>query len=371
MSTKRDYYEVLGVTKNASEDDIKKAYRQAALKHHPDRNPGDKEAETKFKEAAEAYEVLADSEKRARYDQFGHAGLDSAGFGPRGFQSAEDIFEAFGDIFGDFFGFGRRGGGGPRRGASLRAEVELDFVDAAKGCDRTLVLKRHEICGECKGTGAKPGTEPAACQLCGGHGQVLQGGGFFTIRTTCPKCGGSGKYIKDRCRPCGGEGVVREKAEVKVHIPAGIDTNTRIRVAGEGEPSLAGGARGDLFVDVAVRPHPVFEREGTTLFCEVPVSFSQAALGADIEVSTLDEKVSLKLPRATQSGQLFRIRGHGLPDVEGGRKGDLVVRAVIEVPKSLTKQQEDLLREFAKTEKVEVKPRKKSLLDKIKDIFEP
>ncbi len=372
MSTKRDYYEVLGVPKNASVDEIKKSYRQAALKHHPDRNPGDKEAETKFKEAAEAYEVLADEEKRGRYDQFGHAGLESAGYGPRGFSSTDDIFAAFGDIFGDFFGFGRRGGGGgPRRGASLRAEVEIEFVEAAKGCDRTLAIKRHEVCTTCGGNGAKAGTQPVQCQTCGGHGQVLQGGGFFTIRTTCPRCSGSGKVVKDPCKPCGGEGVTREKKEIKVHIPAGIDTNTRIRVPDEGEPSLAGGARGDLFVDVTVKPHAVFEREGTTLFCEVPISFSQAALGADIEVATLDEKVSLKLPRATQSGQLFRIRAHGLPDIEGGRQGDMVVRVVIEVPKSLTKQQEDLLREFAKTEKVEVKPRKKSLLDKIKDIFEP
>ncbi|MEK7467762.1 MAG: molecular chaperone DnaJ [Planctomycetota bacterium] len=371
MSTKRDYYEILGVPKNASLDEIKKSYRQAAMKFHPDRNPGDKDAEARFKEAAESYEVLADAEKRARYDQFGHAGLESAGFGSRGFSSPEDIFEAFGDIFGDFFGFGRRGGGGGRRGASLRAEVEIEFVEAAKGCDRTIVMKRHEVCGTCRGTGAKAGTQASQCPLCGGHGQVLQGGGFFTIRTSCPKCAGSGKVVKDPCKPCGGEGTTREKAEVKVAIPAGIDTNTRIRVPGEGEPSLAGGGRGDLFVDVTVKPHSIFEREGTTLFCEVPISFSQAALGAEIEVATLDEKVTLKVPRSTPSGQLFRIRGKGLPDVEGGRQGDMVVRVVIEVPKSLTKEQEDLLREFAKTEKVEVKPRKKSLLDKIKDIFEP
>lgn len=369
MTTKRDYYEVLGVTKSASLDEIKKAYRQAAIKHHPDKNPGDHQAELNFKEAAEAYEVLGDEGRRARYDQFGHAGLEQGGFGPRGFSSPEDIFEAFGDIFGDFFGFGR-GRGGPRRGASLRADVEIDFVEAAKGCERTLSLKRHEVCGTCGGNGAKPGTQPSECPLCGGHGQVLQGGGFFTIRTTCPKCGGAGKVVKDPCRECGGAGMKREKADVKVTIPAGIDNQTRIRIPGAGEPSPGGGGRGDLYVDVTVRPHAVFEREGTTLFCEVPIPFSQAALGGDLEVQTLDEKVNVKIPRATQSGQLFRVRGHGLPDIDGGRKGDLVVRVVVDVPKNLTKQQEDLLRELAKTEKVEVKPRKKSLLDKIKDIFE-
>ncbi|MCE9583045.1 MAG: molecular chaperone DnaJ [Planctomycetes bacterium] len=373
MTAKRDYYEILGVPKQAALDEIKKSYRQAALKFHPDRNPGDREAESRFKEAAEAYEVLSDTEKRARYDQYGHDGLAAGGFGPRGFSSSEDIFEAFGDIFGDIFGFGRRGGGGrrgPRPGASLRAEVEIDFIEAAKGCERTIVLKRHEVCKTCTGSGAKAGTQASQCATCGGHGQVLQGGGFFTIQTACPKCGGSGKFIKDPCKDCHGEGTTREKGEVKIAIPAGIDTNSRIRVTGQGEPSLAGGERGDLFVDVTVRPHAIFEREGTNLFCEIPVSFTQATLGADIEVATLDEKIALKLPHGTPSGQLFRLRGHGLPDIEGGRKGDLVVRVVIDVPRSLTKQQEDLLREFAKTEKVEVKPRKKSLLDKIKDIFE-
>jgi len=367
MAGKRDYYEILGVAKTATVDEIKKAYRQAALKHHPDRNPGDKDAEARFKEAADAWEVLSDPDKRARYDQFGHEGLEQGGFGPRGFRSTDDIFEAFGDIFGDFFGFGRQRA---HRGANLGAEVELDFTDAAKGVERTLDVKRHEICATCGGSGAKAGSAPVTCPVCNGHGQVLQGGGFFTIRTACPKCRGTGKHIKDPCKPCGGHGIVRETVQIKVKIPAGIDTQTRLRVSGEGEPSLEGGGRGDLFVDVTVHPHPVFERDGVHLLCDLPVSFVQAALGAEIDVATLEEKVSLKIPRATPSGQQFRLRGHGLPDVEGGRKGDLIVRVVVDVPRHLTKQQEDLLREYAKTENVEVKPRKKGFFDKIKDIFE-
>lgn len=367
MASKRDYYEVLGVPRNAGLDEIKKSYRQAALKFHPDRNPGDKQAETKFKEAAEAYEVLSDSEKRARYDQYGHDGLAAGGFGPRGFSSADDVFEAFGDIFGDLFGFGRQRS---RRGASLRVEVELEFEEAAKGVERTIEVKRHETCTTCGGSGAKPGTQPSECPLCGGHGQVLQGGGFFTIRTTCPRCHGTGKHIKDPCKPCGGGGMVREKAEIKVTIPAGIDNETRLRVAGQGEPSPEGGGRGDLFVDVTVRPHAFFERDGNHLFCELPISFVQAALGADVEVPTLDGKASLKIPRGTPAGQVFRLRGKGLPDVSGRGTGDLLVRLAIDVPKHLTKEQETMLREYAKSEKIEVKPRKKGLLDKIKDIFE-
>ncbi|NUN48899.1 MAG: molecular chaperone DnaJ [Candidatus Brocadiae bacterium] len=365
-SGKRDYYEVLGVAKNASPDEIKKAFRQAALKFHPDRNPGNAEAEEKFKEASEAFDVLQDPEKRAKYDRFGHEGL-SGGFAPRGFGSSEDIFEAFGDIFGDLFGFSRSR---TRKGPSLRAEVELEFVEAARGVDKTLVLKRHEICTGCRGSGCREGTSPSTCGTCGGRGQVLQGGGFFTIATACPKCGGAGKVVTDPCRGCSGNGVTREKAEVTVRIPAGIESETRIRVQGQGEPGPAGTERGDLFVDILVRPHPVFERDGADLLCDLPVSFAQCALGGEVEVQTLGEKVTLKIPRGTQGGQHFRLRGQGLPRLDSTRKGDLIVTAVIEVPTKLTKAQEELLRGFAKTENIEVKPRKRGFFDKIKDIFE-
>jgi molecular chaperone DnaJ len=361
---KRDYYEILGVAREASADEIKKAYRQVALKHHPDRNPGNKEAEAFFKEASEAFDVLSDPEKRTRYDQFGHEGL-TGGFEARGFGSTEDVFQHFGDIFSDLFGFGRSS-----RGASLRAAVELEFTEAARGAEKTIELKRHEVCGACQGSGAKAGTAPSTCAACGGHGQVMQSAGFFAIRTTCPRCRGTGKQIKEPCKDCNGGGLVRAKVELKVKIPAGIDTETRIRLPGEGEPSLEGGGRGDLFVDVTVRPHAYFEREDNDLLIDLPISFVQAAIGAEVEVPTLDGKAALRIPRGTPGLQRFRLRGKGLPDINGGRAGDLIVRVVIDVPKHLTREQEDCLREYAKSEKIEIKPRKKGLLDKIKDIFQ-
>ncbi len=371
--TERDYYEVLGVAKDASPEDVKKAFRKAALKYHPDRNPGDKEAEGKFKEVAEAYEVLSDPERRSRYDRFGHEGL--SGVATRGYTSADDIFDAFADIFGEdslfssFLG-GARSRARGRRGANLRAEITIEFEDAARGCEKSVDIRRSARCATCGGTGAKAGTKPVACRGCGGRGVVLQAHGFFSIQTPCPHCRGAGQVIEDPCRDCRGSGHVQEKRQIKVRIPAGIDDGTRMRVAGEGEPGSDPSLTGDLYCDIFVKPHAFFERDGKNLFCEIPVTFSQATLGAEIEVPTLAGPTKMHVPAGTDSGQLFRLRRQGLPDLEGGGQGDQIVRVSIEVPKKLSPKQEELLREFAKTEKVEVRPRKKGFLDRIKDIFE-
>lgn len=368
----RDYYEVLGVAKDSSPEDIKKAFRKAALKYHPDRNPGDKEAEAKFKEVAQAYEVLSDPERRARYDRFGHEGL--SGVATRGYTSADEIFDAFADIFGEdsLFSsfFGRRSRSRGRRGANLRAQITIEFEEAARGCEKTVDVRRSARCGTCGGTGAKAGTKPATCRGCGGRGVVVQAHGFFSIQTPCPHCRGAGQVIEDPCRDCRGSGHVQENRQVRVRIPAGIDDGTRLRVPGEGEPGSDPSLTGDLYCDIFVKPHPFFEREGKNVFCEIPITFSQAALGAEIEVPTLAGPMRMRLPPGTDSGQLFRLRRQGLPDVNGGTPGDQIVRVSIEVPKKLSARQEELLREFAKTEKVEVKPRKKGFLDRIKDIFE-
>ncbi len=372
----RDYYEVLGVAKDASADEVKKAFRKAALKYHPDRNPGDVEAEKKFKEVAQAYEVLSDADRRSRYDRFGHEGL--SGVATRGYATSDDIFDAFADIFGEdslfanmFGGGGRRSRGrSGRRGANLRCEMTIEFEEAARGCEKSVEVRRSARCSACGGNGAKAGTRPTPCRGCGGRGVVLQAHGFFSIQTPCPHCRGAGEVIDDPCAGCRGTGLVQEKREVKVRIPAGIDNETRMRVPGEGEPGSDPSLTGDLFCDIYVKPHAFFEREGRNLFCEIAVTFSQATLGAEIEVPTLDGPSKMQVPKGTDSGQLFRIRGQGLPSVDGGGKGDQIVRVSIEVPKKLSERQEELLREFAKTEKVEVKPRKKGFLDRIKDIFE-
>lgn len=373
MESQRDYYEVLGVERNASPDDIKKSFRKKALQHHPDRNPGDAEAEKKFKEAAEAYEVLSNPEQRKRYDQFGHAGLK--GTASRGFTNFEDIFSAFGDIFaddsvfGDLFGVGR-GSRRRHRGQSLRCRIEIDFLEAATGCDREITLKRNELCETCSGSGAKPGSRPTPCAHCGGRGEVIQGHGFFSIRSTCPGCRGQGSVITTPCKTCTGTGRVRKSADIKVHIPRGIEDQTRLRVAGEGEPGEDGTSRGDLYCDIAVRPHEFFEREGDHLICEIPISFSQAALGAEIDVPTLSGTAKMNIPKGTQSGQVFRMRNQGLPNVHGHGHGDQLIRIVVAIPRHLTKLQEDLLRQFALTEKSDVKPHKKGFFEKVKDYFE-
>lgn len=372
MQRKRDYYEVLGVGREASEREISSAYRKLATKYHPDRNPGDEDATLKFKEAAEAYEVLSDAEKRARYDRFGHAGVDGAGGGN---QSAEDIFEAFGEmfgggLFGDLFGRGR-GGNRPRRGNDVRVDVTLTLEEAAKGVRNKVRIPRQRPCGTCSGSGSKPGSQPESCRHCGGSGQILQAAGILRVQTTCAVCRGAGKIIIDPCQDCRGAGVVRENATVEVAIPAGIDNDMRVRLRGEGEPSPNGGPAGDCYCFVHVKPHKIFQREGEHLLVHIPISFPQAALGATLEVPTLDGPQPLEVPAGTQSGETFRLRGQGMPDPQGGRRGDLVVEVAIETPKRLTARQEELLRELAELEHDHVSPHRKSFLEKIRDYFAP
>jgi molecular chaperone DnaJ len=372
MSGKRDYYEVLGLAKGADADEIKRAYRKLALKYHPDRNPNDAEAEARFKEAAEAYEVLSDPGKRATYDRHGHAGLSGAGVG--GFRSMDDIFSAFGDIFGegglfgDVFGFRGRSGG-PRRGPSLQVRVTLSFDEMARGAEKTIVLRRREICDVCTGTGSRPGVAPETCSTCGGRGEVVQSQGFFSIRTGCPSCGGAGQLIRDPCTECRGDGRVIESKEIAVKVPPGIEDGTQLRVTGEGEQGEGGGPRGDLFVVVAVQPHPILERRGRDLLAEVPVGMAQAALGASIQVPSLDGPKSLKIPAGTQSGDVQTMAGLGLPDVRGFGKGDLYVRIVVAIPKKLTTRQKELLRELAETEEQNVSEDRKSFFDRLKEVF--
>lgn len=377
---KRDYYEILEVDRTADNGEIKRTYRKLALKYHPDRNRGDAEAEAKFKEAAEAYEVLSDENKRRIYDEYGHRGLSGSGAGPRGFSNFEDIFSAFGDVFGgggggggfdDLFGFGRgRGGRRVERGRSLKVRVEVTLDEAAVGVDRTLELRRQEVCDDCSGNGTKGGGEPAACSDCGGVGQIQVSQGFFAIRQTCPRCRGAGSVIEDPCGTCRGQGLVPKKIEIKVRVPKGIQDETQLRVQGEGEPGRSNGPRGDLFCHVTVKQHAIFNRDGDDLVCEMPISFTQAALGADVEVPTLTARTSLKIPAGTQSGKVFRVRAQGMPNVYGQGTGDLRVQVVIETPKNLTERQEELLREFAQTEEADVTPHRRSWLDKVRELFD-
>lgn len=377
--TKRDYYEVLGVDKTATADEIKKAFREAAKKWHPDRNPDNKkEAEEKFKEIAEAYSVLSDDEKRKRYDQFGHQGMHGMPGTDFSGVSVEDIFASFfgghggGSIFDEIFGAGGGGVGGGRyagQGASLRFEMEITLEEAAKGVKRTIEIQRDELCETCKGSGAKAGTKATKCNYCRGTGYVTRSQGFFTMRGTCPRCNGRGETIESPCEKCHGSRRERKKVRLEIPIPAGIEDNTRIRLAGEGEPGDDGGPRGDLYVFVRVKEHQYFVRRGNDLLIEMPVPFSMAALGGEIEVPTLDGRVRLSVPKGTQSGQLLRLRGIGITDVHGYGKGDQFVRVAIETPKKLTKEQEELLRKYAELEKVSVKPHERSFFDKLKDLF--
>jgi molecular chaperone DnaJ len=373
---KRDYYEVLGVGKDAGTDEIKRSYRKLAMQHHPDRNPGDKQAEERFKEAAEAYEVLSDEEKRRRYDQLGHAGVDGMGHAGAGFGSMEDIFAAFGDIFGgggggsifdSFFGGGRRGGG-PAPGASLKMSLTIEFREAVAGCTRTIDLARHDLCPACNGSGARAGARPVTCSACGGHGAVRQGQGFFIVQTTCPTCGGSGRMIKDPCGECRGQGMVRHKTTIKVRIPPGIEDGSRLRVGGEGEPSATGGPRGDLYVYVNVKPDDFFERHEADVVCKVPVTYSQAALGAEIEVPTLAGKAKLKIPKGTQPNDVLRMRNLGIP--VGGRRGDQLVVIQLSVPRKAKGRHQELLQELAAIEEVEVRKEHHGFFDRLKSLFE-
>ncbi|MEX2172785.1 MAG: molecular chaperone DnaJ [Pirellulaceae bacterium] len=370
MASKRDYYEVLGVKREASDRDIAAAYRKLAVKYHPDANPGDAETIVKFKEAAEAYEVLSDGDKRARYDRFGHQANDQFG---QQFHDVNDIFEAFGDIFSEMFGGGgqRRGGRRVRRGADVRCDVSLDLEEAARGTTKTVEFNRSKACETCKASGSRPGSQRTACRRCNGHGQVVQSAGILRVQTTCPACQGAGSIITDPCGACRGRGYVQERAKLEVTIPPGIDDGMRVRLAGYGEPSPDGGPAGDAYCFVAVRKHKLFQREGTHLILQLPITYSQAALGAMIEVPTLSGPFELTLPAGSQSGSVLRIRGRGMPDPRGGSPGDLHVQAVIEVPKKLTLRQEQLLRELAEVEKAEVSPHRKSFLERLGEYFRP
>jgi molecular chaperone DnaJ len=362
----RDFYAVLVVAREASDKEIAGAYRKLAIKYHPDSNPDDPEATAKFKEAAEAYEVLKDPEKRARYDQYGEAGLG----GGSGFQSVDDIFDAFGDMFsGGLFGdlFGRRGGGRrSRAGSDVRCDVELTLEEAANGVIKDVTFRRREQCGTCEGSGAKPGSDKQFCPVCAGRGQVVQAAGILRVQTTCPECRGAGYKIEDYCGDCRGEGVIARKVSRNVPIPAGVDDGTRVRVRGEGEPSPDGGPPGDCYCFVHLKPHPLFQRDGPHLILQLPISYCQAALGATLEVPTLEGSDELKVPRGTQSGEVFRLRGRGIADVHASSaRGDLLVQTFIETPKKLNEEQEGLLRKLAELEHVDVTPKRKSFLEKL------
>lgn len=371
---KRDYYTVLGLNRDASEDDLKKAYRKLAMKHHPDRNLEDKTAEEKFKEAKEAYEVLTDPKKRAAYDQFGHAGVDaSAGFGGRGPEGFGGFADAFGDIFGEIFGQGQRGrGSGMYRGADLRYNLELSLEEAARGTEATIRVPTLEQCATCHGTGAKAGTQPTTCKSCNGRGEVRVSQGFFSIQQTCPACHGTGKVVTDPCATCTGAGRIRKHKTLSVKIPAGVDQDDRIRLAGEGEAGVNGGPGGDLYVVVQLKPHAVFQREGADLHCEMPIGFATAALGGEIEIPTLDGQAKIKIPAETQTGQVFRLRNKGIRPVRGSVTGDLYCHVAVETPVKLTAKQKDLLREFEAINQENPTahtPRAKGFFDRVREFF--
>jgi molecular chaperone DnaJ len=373
---KRDYYEVLGLARNATETELKQAYRRLAMRFHPDRNPGDPEAEAAFKEIKEAWEVLKDPRKRAAYDQFGHAGVGAAGAGAGGGFGPGDAFsDIFGEVFGDIFGAGRRGRTRVFRGADLRYEVELDLEQAAFGDSVTISLPLAVECKACQGSGARAGAAPVGCRTCGGRGSVRMQQGFFAVEQTCPQCKGQGTMIEDPCLECLGEGRVRETKTLAVKIPAGVDSGDRIRLGGEGEAGRNGGPPGDLYVEVAVRPHPIFDRRGADLACEIPIGYAAAALGGEVAVPTLGEEstLQLKIPEGTQSGKTFRLRGKGIRPVRGGPQGDLLVQVVVETPVGLKKRQKELLREFEASLRDSGRshsPREQGWMDKVRGFFD-
>jgi molecular chaperone DnaJ len=368
---KRDYYEVLGVERSADEQALKTAYRKLAHQYHPDKNPGDRAAEERFKEVSEAYGVLSDPDKRARYDRFGHANgqnpfEDAFGFGGAG----ATINDIFGDIFGEMFGGGRARQRARSRGSDLRYHLEVSFEEAAFGTTARIQVPRPRACETCRGSGAKPGTGPRACPTCGGTGEIRLTQGFFSIARTCHHCQGAGRVIVEKCETCGGAGARREEVTLEVAIPPGVDTGTRIRSAGNGEPApSAGGQPGDLYVVVQVRPHAIFAREGTEVLCEMPISIAQAALGASIEVPTLDGPAKLKIPAGTQSGKVFRLKGRGIPVLQGSGRGDQHVRVLVETPTHLTREQKELLERFAAISGEQTNPQATSFWDKVGELF--
>ncbi|MEN6587376.1 MAG: molecular chaperone DnaJ [Sulfuricella sp.] len=373
--SKRDYYEILGVNRDASDDELKKAYRKLAMKHHPDRNPDNPKAEEHFKEAKEAYEILSDASKRAAYDQYGHAGVDQqAGMGGAGGAGMGGFADAFGDIFGDIFGGG--GGRGGRsnvyRGADLRYNLEISLEDAARGAETKIRIPTMEKCDTCNGSGAKPGTQPVTCTTCGGHGQVRMQQGFFSIQQTCPRCHGSGKMVQSPCPSCQGAGRIKQHKTLVVKIPSGVDEGDRIRLSGEGEDGVNGGPPGDLYVVIQIKPHQVFQRDHDDLHCEMPISFTVAALGGEIDIPTLDGHAKIKIPAETQSGKVFRLRGKGIKGVRSQHHGDLMCHMVVETPVSLTERQKELLRELESINQEDGSrhnPRAKSWMDKVKEFF--
>jgi molecular chaperone DnaJ len=377
LANKRDFYDILGVARNATDDEIKKAYRKLAMKYHPDRNPDSKEAEGKFKEAKEAYEMLSDSQKRAAYDQYGHAGVDPnmGGFGGGG-QGFGGFSDAFGDIFGDIFGGGggRGGRGGPQvyRGADLRYSMEITLEEAAHGHETQIRVPSWSNCDSCGGDGAEPGSKVETCTTCHGAGQVRVAQGFFSMQQTCPRCSGSGKYIPKPCKKCHGAGKIKSQKTLEVKIPAGIDDGMRIRSSGNGEPGVNGGPSGDLYVEVHIKEHPVFQREGEDLHCEMPISFIDAALGGEIEVPTLSGKASFDVPEGTQSGRVFRLRSKGIKSLRTALPGDLYIHVQVETPVKLNETQKDLLRKFDESLKSggsKHSPQQKGWLDRVKDFF--
>jgi len=370
---KRDYYEILGVNRDATDEEIKKAYRRLAMKHHPDRNPDNPKAEELFKEAKEAYEILSDASKRQAYDQFGHAGVDpQAGMG--GGAGMGGFADAFSDIFGDIFGGGRGGGGRSNvyRGADLRYNLEISLEEAARGTETRIRIPTMAECETCHGTGAKKGSAPVTCPTCGGHGQVRMQQGFFSIQQTCPRCHGSGRYVADPCPTCHGGGRVKQHKTLSVKIPAGIDEGDRIRLSAEGEPGVNGGPPGDLYVQIHLKPHGVFQRDHDDLHCEMPVSFTTAALGGEIEIPTLEGVARLKVPAETQTGKVFRLRGKGIKGVRSAAAGDLLCHVVVETPVNLTERQKALLKEFDETSRGNAarhNPKAQGWMDKVRDFF--
>lgn len=367
MTDKRDYYEILGVARDADKQVLKKAYRKLAIKYHPDKNPDNKEAEEKFKEASEAYEVLTDDNKRQIYDQFGHQGLEGAGHtGPSGF---EDIFTSFGDIFEDFFGFG--GSRGARRdraqrGADLRYNMTIDFMEAAFGTEKTISIPRLNTCEECNGSGCRPGTSPETCSQCHGTGQFIQSQGFFKVKTSCPYCKGRGSIISNPCPRCVGQGRVEVTRKVQVKIPAGVDTGSKLRLTGEGEASpTAGGISGDLYVVISVKPHKFFQRDGTDIVCAIDISFVQAALGDDITIPTLVGEEKFTIPKGTQYGDSFRLRGEGIASLRTGRRGDQIIKVIIKTPTKLSQKQRELLQEFDRQDSNKISNKLKNLFKKL------
>jgi len=372
IMSKRDYYEVLNLSRNASEAEIKQSYRRLAMKFHPDRNPGDQVAEEKFKEAKEAYEVLNDSRKRAAYDQFGHAAVDGSA-GGSGFGGAADLGDIFGGVFRDIFGGGMRGGAQSYRGADLQYTLDLTLEEAVFGITTKIRVPTLVSCATCAGSGAKPGTKPTTCPTCRGMGQVRMQQGFFSIQQACPRCQGRGSVIPEPCETCQGSGRVEEQKTLSVKVPAGVDNGDRIRLAGEGEAGEHGGPPGDLYVQIRVKPHPIFTREDSNLYCEVPIGFATAALGGDLEVPTLDGRLTLKIPPETQTNKVFRLRGKGVKPVRGGATGDLLCRVVVETPVNLTREQKELLQKLADSMEpggIRHTPQQGSWLDGVKKFFE-